>query len=179
MARDITGPEWGVHLTTFERTAFRLETRAEYLEPYEAEPFRAWLAGRAPDLSYMHDWLDGVRAATAAGKRYERVRVLAEPPTPYQQWEMDVATLNAEAGEDIRVLDATEAAALQLGDQDFWLLDDSAVAVMHFSPEFVGATRYDTADPVDAPMVEACRAIRDRAWRHARPFTEHPALRSV
>lgn len=168
----VTGKAWAELFTRYRRCAWRYECQGEYHEPYETEPLRRFLAGEPYDLEYMRPWLDSIRRAVAQGKSVARVRVLTLPLTDYLRFEMSVAQLNAAAGEDIRVIDAESAERLRLGDRDFWIFDDDTVALMHFGTRgFEGAT-IESEPEATAPY----RLIRDRAWRHARPFYDHPAL---
>lgn len=172
MSEFVTGQAWADLLTHYRSSAWRYECQGEYHEPDEAEPLRQFLAGESCDLSYMTPWLDGIRSAVAAGKTIGRVRVLTDPLTDYLRFEMAIAEHNEAAGEDIRVLDADQAAALDLGDHDFWLFDDDTVAVMHFDADgFRGATVEQ-----EPGTVARYRHLRDRALRYARPFRDHPAL---
>jgi hypothetical protein len=178
MGSFVTGAAWTELLITFEHSAWRYECQGEYHEPYEAEPFRKFLAGEPDDLQWMASWLRGVRDNTASGKSVGRVRVLTEPLTDYLRWEMELAYVNVAAGEDIRVLAPADAARLKLGSDDFWLLDDRRAAVMRFGGSgFEDAMLYDHDSEGDAEMIRRCREIRDLALRHARPFAEHLDLR--
>jgi hypothetical protein len=62
--------------SSFAYTAFRLEVRASYTPAYEQEDYRKFLAGQPFELSWMQDWLTMIRAATAQGRRFARVRVV-------------------------------------------------------------------------------------------------------
>jgi hypothetical protein len=181
MSREVSGAQWAELFSTFTHTAWRYECQGTYHEPAEAEPLRKFQAGEHDDLVWMRDWLDNVRAATAHGRHFQRVRVLTSPLTPYLRWEMRLAAANADAGEDVRVLDQLEALLLRLPSVDFWLFDNEAAAVMHFGEcGFSSATLYSLKDTNDAAVVRTCRAIRDDAWANARPFTAEPRLaRSV
>ncbi|PKW18900.1 DUF6879 family protein [Saccharopolyspora spinosa] len=133
MTELVTGDDFAELFATFERTAWRWEAQPSYAEEYELGPLEAWRTGQPDDLEWMGDWLDDIRAATTAGKLFGRVRVFSDPPTDWQRWQIDrVMRANLDAGEDIRVLDARRAAALELPEQDFWIFDDRKVAVMHF-----------------------------------------------
>src|SRR5437879_1085225 len=81
-----TGKEFGRLFETFEHTAFRLEVRDRYNEPSEADPLRTFLAGEPDDLAWFEDWLALVRAATAEGRRFSRVRVVSLPLTDYSRF---------------------------------------------------------------------------------------------
>jgi hypothetical protein len=169
MTQLIAGDDWPNLFSSFRRTAWRLESQGIYREPYEQEPLRQFLAGQKPDLSFMDDHVATVRADTAAGKRWQRVRVLTEPLTDYLRFEMSIAWLNAEAGEEIRVLTESQARDLGIPRQDFWMLDDDQVAAMHF-----GDQGFEYAELVTEPAaVEPFRKFRELAWQNATPFGEH------
>ena len=136
MTRWVTpGPEFAELFATFSRSAWRLETHPAYEVDEEQAAFERYRSTGELNVAYLADWLDGVRVATAAGKRFERVRVLTEPLTDYLRFEMAVAEHNAAAGEDVRTLDEREARTLGLPQRhDFWIFDDERVAILHFSP---------------------------------------------
>lgn len=146
---------------TFTRSAWRLETQPAYDEPEEREPLRRWLAGEPDDLAWMADWWAWIRDITRSGKRFGRVRVLYDPPSDYQRFELGALTSPAvQAGEDIRILPVARARELNLPDQDFWLFDDSRVAVLHFGADGVAGAELIE----DATAVRPFRHARDRAW---------------
>ena len=64
------GPSLWELLNSFEHTAFRLEVRDRYDEPDEDESLAKYPAGEPDDLSWMQEWFDLVRKATADGKRF-------------------------------------------------------------------------------------------------------------
>lgn len=167
----LVGERFSNLFRTFTRYAFRYECQADYREPYEAEPWRKFREGEHDDLAWMRPWLDGVRAATAAGKRFQRVRVLPEPLTDYLVWEMHIAHVNAEAGEQIRVLTEQDRALRDLPTYDFWLFDDQRVALMRYDENrtFLGAVLTD-----DRETVGSCTTVRSSAWRLSWPFLEDP-----
>ena len=161
------GPEFADLFATFERSAWRLETYPGYEVDEAADPPRRFTAPGVLDVSNRADWLTGVKNATAAGRRFERVRVLTDPPTPYQDFEMAVAAHNAAAGEDIRTLTARKARALELPDRhDFWIFDDQRVAILHFSPtgRLLNAEVHDDPDTLAQHT-----AWKTTAWQHAEP----------
>lgn len=154
---------------TFTASAWRLEIQGVYDEPEEREPLRRFLAGEPDDLAWMADWFAWIREITGTGKRFGRVRVLADPITDYQRFELGRLTPPAvAAGEDIRVLTATRARELTLPDHDFWLFDDTRVAILHFGPDgVIGADLLD-----DPTAVQPFRDTRDRAWDASIPYRE-------
>ncbi|SDU17134.1 DUF6879 family protein [Jiangella alkaliphila] len=149
---------------TYEHTAFRLETRERYVEDEEQEPLRKFLAGEPADDAWFADWVEDIQAATAAGKRVERVRVVSEPHSDYTRFGLDLARLNVGAGEDIRYLPRNRAAELQLPEEDFWLFDSRMLAVLRFAEDdqLLGVEVVD--DPV--AVLQRCQ-WRDAAWHYA------------
>ncbi|MGH3519819.1 MAG: DUF6879 family protein [Haloechinothrix sp.] len=116
-----------------------------------------------------------MRDANAAGKRFERIRVLPDPLTEYLWWEMHIAHHNAAAGEDIRVLDEEQRVELGLPGEDFWLFDDDRVALMRYDNRtFAGAVLVD-----DTETVRECRRVRELAWNVARPFATDSRFQRV
>lgn len=161
----------------FERSAWRLEAQGWYDEPDEGALLAQWLSDGdpAPTLAWFADWPEWIAEQAAAGRRFERVRVLTDPLTDYLRWQLDVITEPAiAAGEDIRVLPAAAAATLELGRSDFYVFDDRAVAVLDFDRgQVTGALLLD--EPAE---LDAFRAIRARAWDHALRFGEYRRVRA-
>ncbi|RSD22023.1 DUF6879 family protein [Amycolatopsis eburnea] len=158
------GAEFAELLASFERSAWRWECQGTYREPDEREPLQAWRNGR-PDYSFMDPWLDQIRRQRAEGKRFERVRLLTDPPTEYLRWLFGFTHLNVDAGEDIRWIGERQARELDAPSYDFYLLDDLKVAVLHFDENGVsGAELTDHPD-----TVAEHRRWRDRVWPVAVP----------
>jgi hypothetical protein len=171
MGKPITGHEFGDLLRAFERTAFRLETRRQYNEPYEQADLKLFLAGapRQPDeIDWFRPWLDQIRQQTRQGKQISRVRVHDKPPTGYQRWERWLGAWNIAAGEDIRYMARTRAAKIGLPlDHDWWLLDGSQVIVMCFDSAGDLASRELLTDPLIAGEYGMWQ---DLAVRNAEPL---------
>ena len=160
-------------LRSFERTAFRLETRDTYALGYEAADFERFLAGSPvppPELDWWRPWLDQIARFTREGKTISRVRVLAEPPSGYQRWEMWAGPWHSRAGERIAYMPYSKALAtgLPLLD-DWWLLDDEQLIVMRFTDAGEIAGKWLVTDPgIVAPYLR----WRDLAVRNATPAEE-------
>ncbi len=152
---------------TFTRSAWRLETRDSYTVPAEQVSLATYLATGELDLAYSQLWFDSVRAATAVGRSYARVRVYPEPLTDYLRFEFAVAPFNIDAGEDIRVMPRPTAVALGLPDYDYWLFDDQRVVLMRFD-DSTGLVAVDVL--TDPDTVSQHRVWRELAWSHARRF---------
>jgi hypothetical protein len=170
MARAITETESSQLLSSFSSSAWRLETRDSYHLDYEAADFEQFLAGQPvapPEVSWWRPWLDRISAMAQQGKHVGRVRILAEPPTDYQRWELWAARWHADAGEQIGYLGRSQAVALGLPtDHDWWLLDEQAVIVMRFDETGRIAGKELVTDP---GIVAQHREWRDLAVRHAIP----------
>lgn len=170
-AASITEAEFDDLLSSFARTAFRLETRDSYALGYEAADYERFLAGDPvppPEVSWWRPWLDQITDLTRAGKRISRVRILAEPPTDYQRWELWAAPWHAGAGEDIRYLRRRDAVSAGLPvTSDWWLLDDERVILMRFDAE----GRITGKLLVTSPDV----AARHREWRDLAVLNAMPA----
>lgn len=158
------GPEIRQLFHDFEHTAFRLEARDRYDAPHENESLRKFLLGEPDDLPWMQNWLDELRAATAAGQRFARVRVVNMPLTDYSRFGVWCAQFTNAAGEDIRYLTRDKARAPALPDQDYWLFDSRKLVRMHFddADRFLGGEVIE--DP--AEIVQA-NYWRDAAWHKA------------
>ena len=119
----------------FTHTAFRLELLPEYAVGTDGSDFQRWLDGaKEPTWERKNAFLDDLRADREAGRRNSRVKVMSARPTDYERYACEWGyALNAEF-EDIRVLDLASTALPEplQGLQDFWLLDDAHVLVMHY-----------------------------------------------
>ena len=148
----------------FKHTAWRLETRRGYASDRKNPKWPLFLAGE--DITNVPDnaWRENVRVQTARGKRFERVRVVDEPPTQGQAFLLASASSNVAAGEDIRNLTRSQSLELRLPDYDFWLFDSKILARFAFDDEDTTLGVYVTEDP--AEVLAACQA-RDSAWHHA------------
>jgi hypothetical protein len=148
----------------FKHTAWRLETRRGYASDRHSPKWSRFLAGEEIADDPDNAWRQNVRAQTAQGKRFERVRLVDEPPTQGQEFLLASAPSNVAAGEDIRVLTRTQALDLRLPDYDFWIFDSTILARFAFDDEDTTLGVYVTEDP--AEVLAACQA-RDAAWHHA------------
>jgi Family of unknown function (DUF6879) len=121
---DLSGPE--LDLTAYSDAYdeaykqiifWKLERRQTFREPGVPswEAFAAGDWGRALELNERER--DTVRAKVAEddslGVESRRLRVVEHPVTPYLQWEMQYFRLLAEAGEGLRVVDASRVRHLE------------------------------------------------------------------
>ncbi len=156
----------------FEHTAWRLETRRGYASDRAGDRFRAFLDGVAPEPEPGHPWNVNVRAQTARGKRFSRVRIVDNPPTDGQRFLMATAPAGIAAGEDIRCLDRADAVRLRLPTNDLWLFDSRILARFHHDEADVTLGVELIEEP--AAVLAACQA-RDAAWHYAHSVEEYAA----
>ncbi|MEU6230450.1 DUF6879 family protein [Streptomyces sp. NPDC047042] len=153
----------------FRHTAWRLETQRGYASDRNSPRWKRWLDGEDITAEPANTWRQNVAEQTAAGKRFERVRLVDAPPTQGQRFLLASAPGNVAAGEDIRNLSRAEAEHLRLPDYDFWLFDSKVVVRFAFDEDGTTLGVYVTDDP--AEVLAACQA-RDAAWHHALPTQE-------
>ena len=160
--------EFAKLFATFQRTAYRLELLPQYLVGQEAEDLGRFVAGAPLPLDPNSAWCEQVRAATTAGKRHERVRLLPRPITPYVRFEIEWGYVySAVAGEEISVLDATAVPEGTGSDRvDFWLFDDSIAVSMMYD----GDGRFLRPELADASM---CLAVMRELEPHVVPLAEY------
>lgn len=171
----MTPADFGDCFDCFEHTAFRLETRQDYTVPAEQERIRAFRAGlslpeRSPRTS---PWLARIQATTQAGKRWRRVRLIAEPMTDYTRYQLAGYQESAAAGEDIWICRLAAHRDLAALTRDFWLFDDQVAAFLRYDAEgrFTGAELNQ-----DPAAISRCQDERDLALGHSMPLARYLAL---
>ena len=136
-----------------------MEVRDRYDAPYENESLRKFLAGEPDDLPWMQSWFDMLRAATAEGRRFARVRVVSLPLTDYSRFGVWCAQFTNRAGEDIRYVVRRGAQEMGLPSHDYWLFDSSKLVKMHYDEQ----DRFLGGENIDEPAV----IVRHNYWRDA------------
>ncbi|GAA2945867.1 DUF6879 family protein [Streptomyces flavovirens] len=148
----------------FRHTAWRLETRTGYGSDRTSAKWARWVDGQDVAAEPFDEWRLNVQAATAEGRRFERVRLVDDPPTEGQQFLLATAPSNVTAGEDIRNLSRADARALGLPDSDFWLFDSRILMRFVFDEDDTTLGVVISEDPTE--VLAACQA-RDKAWHYA------------
>lgn len=148
----------------FKHTAWRLETRTGYGSDRTSEKWGRWLDGQDVAAEPLDEWRLNVQAAAEEGRRFERVRLVDDPPTEGQRFLLATAPSNVSAGEDIRNLRRADAVRLGLPDWDFWLFDSRVLMRFVFDENDTTLGVVISEDP--AEVLAACQA-RDKAWHHA------------
>lgn len=156
----------------FAATVFRLETLPAYMVGgAEQERVQAFLEGRPrPERSVRTSpWMARIAATTAAGKNWSRLRVVDNPLTDYQRYQLESYRESQSVGEQIFIV-----ARDQVGDwvRDFWLFDQhlptAHAVLMRYSPD--GAL--ERRELVDSDGIEHLQLwrIQKLALRNAVPL---------
>jgi len=149
---------------------FRLETLDWYDVSSDDDDYYRYVSGApAPEASVKDRWLDQLRADRAAGRQWRRVHALRSPLNDYLRYECEWCyTYNVAAGEDVRILDVTEApaGAALLGVGDFFAVDGEHVVRSRYNTggRFLSAVAVGTADR------GAYVALAELAWQMGTPF---------
>lgn len=165
--------ELGDLLSGFATSAFRFELRERYNSTVGVEPYRKWLAGEPDDYAWHRSWMEKISRDVAAGKRWQRVRIVSVPPSDYTRYGIEVGRLSVQAGEDIRYIRRDVAGRLGLEPYDAWLLDGARLVLLHFNDAddtFTGAELV-----TDHEVVGRHLEWRDMALKHAQPLEEFAA----
>ncbi|WP_217208732.1 DUF6879 family protein [Streptomyces sp. AC550_RSS872] len=172
-AKIIDLDDFGRLFTQFEHTAWRLETRRRYASDEVTETYAQFTRGERVNWEGASgEWCAARRAQTALGKRFERVRIVDDPPTTGQLYLLDNARRNSAVGEKITNLWRADAERLNLPAEDFWIFDSRLVALLNFD---------DADDLVNVELItepaEVVRysMMRDAAMHHAIPYEEFAA----
>lgn len=167
--------------TLFHHTAYRLELLDWYTSPKTEQRLARFLAGEKVTADERAPWLSMLRRDRAAGKTFARVHVIGEPLTDYLRYELACYESSAAYGEDIRILDADAADALDLPAFDYWLFDEAFpgkawVAVQRYGERGAWLGAEVSTDP---GFVADCRRWRETAMSRAVPLSDYMAERSA
>lgn len=158
--------EFGQLFETFAHSAWHLETRRGYASDRDDPGFAEFRrTGQAP-MDLGSDWCRNILRQTSGGKYVGRVRVVDDPPTEGQLFLMDYSRCNAATGEDVRSIWREDARRAHLPDEDFWIFDSRAVAVLRFDDEDAFHDVEVITEPVE--VLRYCQ-VRDAAVSHALP----------
>ena len=165
----LSGEDMGALFRDFERSAFRMETHPVYTMPNEQENLRRFRAGEPKPEGHNAGWKATIRQNVAAGKTMQRLKIVRLPFTEYTRFLFAWAIPgNVGAGEDYRILDLTEKSP-DLPEQDFWIFDESTVALLNFNEDGSLKDR-ELADPSE---LDKYVHWRDVALSEAVPFLEY------
>lgn len=137
----------------YSTTVFRLETLPTYKIASEQAAVSQFLRSGTVPFDYNIEWLDFVREEIAAGKSMQRLRLVHEPLTDYERFELTAAyPKNVNMGEDIRIAYLTPPAHAE----DFWAFDNRWVVHMNYSAsgEYLGSTVADLDEAASRRLIE-------------------------
>lgn len=153
---------------TFHVTAVRLETLPAYdVAGYEGDRLQAFRDGRAlPERSILTDpWLARIARTSMAGKVWERVRIIDQPLTEYQRFELAVYGETQAVGERILVAHREDVSD---DGPDVWLFDlgtpGARAVLMRYGDDGAWLGADLTEDPaVLEALATRLRQVRERA----------------
>jgi hypothetical protein len=153
-------------------SALHLEMRDGYMR--DDPMFIAWQAGHRDDPtdrdSWWRPWLDVIARTVERGVAVRRARIVSEPVSDYIRFEYDITFTNIAAGEEVRWLPRRLATDLALPANDFWLLDDRRLLVIHFSGDGDVTGRELIKD---SAVVSLCASAFEAVWSRATPHEQY------
>ncbi|MDQ7810910.1 hypothetical protein Q5425_44915 [Amycolatopsis sp. A133] len=169
---DVSSSTEYLDLMSFKRTSFRLQVHQTYRIRAERAAFARFREIGACEIPADDPRLVRQRQQLSGGRVLQRVQVVVPPVSDYLRFAFAYYRRFAEAGEDIRVLDASAVPAGGLPEHDFVLLDDEVVIKLLHAPE---DGRVLDRQPLVHADVARFRAYRDFALAEAVPFAEYDA----
>lgn len=157
-------------------SVFRMETRERYTVDTDAGNVARYLGGEpAPSMAVKGPWLERLRQERVEGRHRSRVHIVHSPLSDYLRYEFEWGyTYTVAAGEEISILDlATTTRPTDVPDEDFLILDDVHVVLMHYDRD----DRFVGAEPLPRSDLATYRRRRDAAWAVAVPFDAYWAGR--
>lgn len=161
--------EFSRALRDCKHRAFHLETQDAYAVDDEADDLAEYLETGNFDDSWS-DWDHLIREITDAGVLVHRARVVTEPHTDYTRFLHATTRVNVAAGEDVRWVPRGSIDPASLTTDDWWTLDEDAVAFTAFESNGNLGGLALTRDPV---IVSYCLSVRDLVWGIATPHAEY------
>ncbi|WP_162958342.1 DUF6879 family protein [Nocardia yunnanensis] len=161
--------EFNDRLRNCKHRAFHLETQDEYAVDNEADDLAEFLKSGSFDESWS-DWEHLIKEITDKGVIVQRARVVTEPHTDYTRFLHATTRINIDSGEDVRWLNRNRIDPGQLTTDDWWTLDDEAVAFTAFKTDGNLGGLAVTTDPV---IVRYCNSVRETVWSLATPHAEY------
>lgn len=159
----MTSVDFDALFDSFHISAARLELLPAYaVTDYEGDRLEAFLAGRPlPERTILTDpWLARIARSALAGKTWSRVRVVDEPLTAYEGFELEVFKETQALGERIRVARRSDVAD---SGSDFWLFDADAPTARAVVMDYDEQGGWLGARLVDDPSTVAGMTARLRA----------------
>jgi hypothetical protein len=162
-------PPFGELIATTRTSAVHLEMRDAYTP--NDQRFLDWRAGKLLPEQANPEWSALVRAHTARGVRFRRVRVVSEPLADFIKFEYEMTTtVNIAPGEQVRWLPRRRALDLCLPVNDYWVFDGRLVRFHYFAGD--GEIVEDELSE-DPSIVGLCARVFEAAWDRAIPHDQN------
>lgn len=135
----MTPDDFAALFDSFRATAFRWESLPAYevggTEQRQIEAFREGRARPARSVR-TSPWMARIATSTVAGKVWSRIRVVDDPLTEYQRFQLGGYVESQAVGEQIGIV--VRVCSARSG-PDFWLFDsgtdDARAVLMHYHPD--------------------------------------------
>jgi hypothetical protein len=167
----VTPEQFDALFDTFCSTVFRLERLPVYaVGGAEAERLAAFREGRPrPERSVRTSpWLARIAASTAAGKAWQRIRIVDTPLTEYQRYQLESYRESQACGEEILLADRAQVDDLGV---DLWLFDAGTPTAHAVLMRYTRGGRFERFDPIHDPdHLEEFQMWQRRTWARAVPL---------
>ncbi|SMQ71892.1 DUF6879 family protein [Agreia sp. VKM Ac-1783] len=141
----------------YEESAFRLEGLPAYKVDEETEALDHFARHGTVPVDFNSEWSQLVAKNVGDGKTMSRLRLLSEPLTTYEAFELEAYKPGINAGEDIRLQRRSNFPQFV---EDFWLFDERWIAKMNYRAD----GSWVSADVVEASDEQLTTA---REWINA------------
>jgi hypothetical protein len=166
--------EFDALFDAFTTEVARLETLPAYaVGGAEQQRLAAFRGGHPRPLRSVRTdpWLARMAVSTVvAGKSWTRIRVVDDPMTDYQRYQLASYRESQAVGEQVRI--AQRVAVGEVG-TDFWLFDRRMVVLMHYDADG-RVDRRELRD--DRALVDRCRDQLDAVAALAVPLNDFLAV---
>jgi hypothetical protein len=135
-----------------KHSLFRLQIHPVYLVQHEQEEFKRFLREGSRTIPPDSALVQRMRAHKDAGRVSQRVYLVHPPINDYQRYVFVHYHESALAGEDLRIIDASQTPDPGLPDFDFMLLDEEIVLKVHYEPgtgAYIGHELLQDVDPTE------------------------------
>lgn len=112
----------------FKEEAFRLETLSVYDVPEEIDAIIEYKETGKVINNIDHEWMELLEI----GKPVKRLRLLSNPLSDYEVFELEVYKSNLKYGEDIRIRNRDDFKEKL---QDFWIFDMKWIGIMKYDKD--------------------------------------------
>lgn len=161
----------------YSKEAFRLELLQQYIVPEEWDNFLQFKeTGIAKGYSELDEYIESAKEKVKTGKRHIRARVYVRPISEYLKFETQIGYIPQESvGIELLFLEANTFKSLlsalninQNNVADFWLFDNSILAIMEYDSEgrYLGHKITN-----DSTIVNQCALLRNEFIKTGHPFS--------